>query len=62
MHYLKIVTIVFYVLWCNGGIWGPKQKSATGLLFMDSKKITLNGLEHIKYNRKDESENYFLNS
>ena len=51
MRDLVIVTIAFYVLWRNGRILGPKQKTATGLLFTDSKKITLNGLDHVKHNR-----------
>ena len=52
MRDLVIVTIALYVLWCNGGSLGPKQNTATRLLFTDSKKITLNGVKHVKHNRK----------
>ena len=57
---LVIVTIAFYVLWRNGASWGPKQNTATRLLFTDSKKSTLNCVEHVKNNRKRLNENYFL--
>ena len=52
MRDLVKVTIAFYVLLRNGSIWGPKQKTATGLLFTESKNITLTGVEHIKHKRK----------
>ena len=49
---MQSVTIAFYVLWHNGGFWGPEQSTATRLLFAESRKITLNGLEHVKHNGK----------
>ena len=52
MRDLVIVTITFYVFWSNRGIWELKQKTATGLLLTNSKKITLNDIEHVKHNRK----------
>ena len=52
MRHLVTATIAFYVVWGNVDILGPKQKTFTGILFMDSKKIILNGLEHVKHNRK----------